>query len=316
MRYSNILVPLDGSRLSEGILPYARSVANALMIQIKLLQVIDPDTIESSSNPQVGRTFDIVEADMKRNCSDYLNEKASSLPGSLTFNRSVEIGNPAEIIADRAAAHAGTLIAMSTHGRSGIQRWLLGSVADMVLHACTNPLLLVRPTGEGRTGEEAPLKTVLVPLDGSSLAELVLPHAAVMAKEMKLEVILLRVYSLLSYTYKAEGLAPDFDQLTKSIRNEVKSYLEEKIRQLKAEGLEKVSYQLLEGDPVAKIIDIAQKTPDNLVAICTHGKSGIGGWALGNVTDRVVRYSGDPVLVIRASPCYTGLRDISHNIVN
>ena len=299
--YSNIFVPLDGSRLSEGILPYACSLAKALKIQIELLQVIDPDTIESSSDPSVGRTSDIVEADMKRNCSDYLNEKAKALLGSLTFNRSVEVGNPAEVIVDRAAAHTGTLIAMSTHGRSGVQRWLLGSVADKVLHACTNPLLLVRTASEGRVGEEAPLKTVLVPLDGSSLAELVLPHVAAMAKEMKLEVILLRVYSMLSYTYTGEELAPDIDQLTEIIRDAVKSYLEEKVGKLKAEGIEKVSYQLLEGDPAAKIIDIARETPDNLVAICTHGRSGIGRWALGSVTDRVVRHSGDPVLVIRSN---------------
>jgi len=89
MRYSNILVPLDGSRLSEGILPFACSLARGLKIKIELLQVIDPDTIESSSDPQAGRTVDIVEANMKRKCSHYQNKKASSLLGSLTFNRSV-----------------------------------------------------------------------------------------------------------------------------------------------------------------------------------------------------------------------------------
>jgi len=126
-----------------------------------------------------------------------------------------------------------------------------------------------------------------------------LPHVVIVAKEMKLEVIILRVYSLLSYTYTAEGLAPDFDQLAESKRDEAKSYLEEKVPQLKAEGLAKVSYLLLKGDPAAMIIGITGEVPNSLVAICTHGRSGIGGWALGNVTDRVVRNSDDPVLVIR-----------------
>lgn len=102
------------------------------------------------------------------------------------------------------------------------------------------------------TGEEAPLKTVLDPLDGSPLAEIVLPHVAVMAKEMKLEVILLRIYSLLSHTYMAKGLAPDFDQLAENIRYEVKSYLEEKVQQLMAEGLEKVSYSIAGGGTCSK----------------------------------------------------------------
>jgi len=299
--YSKILVPLDGSRLSEGILPYARSLAKAFKIPIDLLLVIDPETISAASGPGTDRYFYAAEADMKKNRSEYLDETVRSFLPSLTVSCSVEMGYPAEAIVNKASAHPDTLIAMSTHGRSGVQRWFIGSVADKVLHICTNPLLLVRTAGKVPAKEQAGLKTVIVPLDGSPLAELVLPHVTAMAKEMNLEVVLVRAYSLVSHMYMAEGMAPDFDQLTESIRDEVKSYLEEKIRQLKVEGLEKVSYQLLEGDPAAKIIDIARETPDNLVAISTHGRSGIGRWVLGGVTDRVVRHSSDPVLVIRAA---------------
>jgi len=299
--YSKILVPLDGSRLSEGILPYARCLAKAFKIPIDLLLVIDPETISAASGPGTDRYLYAAEADMKKNRSEYLDETVRSLLPSLTVNCSVETGYPAEAIVDKASAHPDTLVAMATHGRSGVQRWFIGSVADKVLHICTNPLLLVRTAGKEPANEQAGLKTVIVPLDGSPLAELALPHVTAMAKEIDLEVVLVRAYSLVSHMYMAEGMAPDFDQLTESIRDEVKSYLEEKIRQLKVEGLEKVSYQLLEGDPAAKIIDIARETPDNLVAISTHGRSGIGRWVLGGVTDRVVRHSSDPVLVIRAA---------------
>jgi nucleotide-binding universal stress UspA family protein len=73
------------------------------------------------------------------------------------------------------------------------------------------------------------------------------------------------------------------------------------VKELKAKGLENVSSVVEFGFPAEKIIELAQKIPDNFVAMCTHGRSGIKAWALGSVTERVVRHSGDPVLVIRAS---------------
>ena len=94
---------------------------------------------------------------------------------------------------EKATADKNTLIVMATHGRSGIQRWLLGSVADKVLHGATNHVLLVRANDGGKTDGEAALKTVIVPLDGSPLAEQVLPYVVELAKKMKLKVVLMRV---------------------------------------------------------------------------------------------------------------------------
>ncbi len=299
--YSKLLVPLDGSGLSEGILPFARTLASAAKIPVELLHVIDPDIIVAIADPPIGRFFDTVEADLNRTSSDYLKSVAVSFPGSLTVHRSVEIGKPAEVIVDRAASNRGTLITMSTHGRSGIERWFLGSVADKVLHASTNPLLLVRATAKSKTSDVATLKTILVPLDGSPLAELVLPHVAEVAKAMKLEVVLLRVYSMPVQGYTGEGFAPDYTQLTESIREETKSYLEGKVEQLQGEGLDRVSYVMLGGEAAGEVIDMARETPDSLMAMCTHGRSGVGRWVMGSVTDRVVRHGGDPVLVIRSA---------------
>jgi nucleotide-binding universal stress UspA family protein len=297
--YTKILVPLDGSQLSEGILPYARSFAKSLKVPVELMQVIDPQTVPAISDPQVGRYVDAVEADMKRNIINYLKSIAGSFQHPSTVNRSVEIGNPAEIIVDKAAAHSGTLIAMATHGRSGIQRWLLGSVAYKVLHAATNPLLLMRATEKSETSNEAPLKKILVPLDGSSLAELVLPHVVALAKELNLEVVLLQAYSVPAHM--GVGFSPELDPARENVRQDARNYLEGKVWRLQGEGLSKVPYMLVEGDAATQIIDIARETPDNMLAMCTHGKSGIGRWVLGGVTDRVVCHSGDPVLVIRSS---------------
>jgi nucleotide-binding universal stress UspA family protein len=236
------------------------------------------------------------------NSAEYLQRLTSSFPAPVKVVPLVEVGKPAETIVNHAAADSGALIAMATHGRSGFQRWVLGSVAGKVLHAARNPLLLIRPSGSpARIQETALLKAIVVPLDGSALAETVLPHAVDLAKKMKSEIVLLRAYALpLSMYYGSEDYVPNIDELTGQLRLEAKEYLESKVDELKGKGIEKISSVLMEGMGAAEIIDYAQKTPDNLVAMCTHGRSGVRRWVMGSVTERVVQNSGDPVLIIRA----------------
>ncbi len=295
--YTKIFVPLDGSERSERVLPPARSIVEALKVEVELLQVIDPNMVKAFSDPEHGRYVDQVDTSMRNNSINYLERIANSFPDPSKVTCSAETGNTAEVIADKAAAHPGTLIAMSTHGRSSVQRWLLGSTADKVLHAAAHtPLLLVRATDHTPLGEATLLKKIVVPLDGSQLAELTLPHVVELAKNLGLEVVLVRVFDPSS-----QGHIPYVKHIREKMREEAKAYLELKVRELESEGLKDVSYLLLQGNAAAKIVDITQATHDILVAICTHCRSGIGRWVLGSVTDRVVRYSGNPVLVIRAS---------------
>ncbi len=298
--YKKILAALDGSQLSEGILPYARFFAKTLKVPVELLRVIGPETLTPLSDYHQVRYNDVMSSERKTS-SAYLKEVAGSFSDPLTVECTVEVGKPAEIIVDRAAAHADTLIAMATHGRSGVKRWLLGSVADKVLHATANHLLLVRTTEETKSIEAVSLMSVLVPLDGSELAENVIPHAMELGKKMNCEIVLLRVFGLPTAYYTEESSWSHFEQLWEEIKEGAKDYLEGKVRQLKQAGVARVSSVLLDGDAAEKIIDLVREKPQSLVAMCTHGRSGINRWVLGSVTDRVVRHSGDPVLVIRAS---------------
>ena len=299
--YTKILVPLDGSPLSEGVLPYARFFAKQLKVPVELLQVIEPHTVSIFSDPEHGRYVDVVEAALKSSSRDYLDPVAGSFPEPSAVDCSVKIGDPAEVIVDEGSAQAGALIAMATHGYSGIRRWLMGSVAEKILRATTNHLLIVRPTGQTGTSGVAGLESVLVPLDGSPLAEKVFPLVAILARKMNLEVVLLRVYAPLRAAYVADEYMPDLTRISKEIRGEAQSYLEQRVQQLQGEGLERVSSLLLEGDGAGEIVDMARRTRGSLVAMCTHGRSGIGRWVLGSVTERVVRHSADPVLVVRPS---------------
>jgi nucleotide-binding universal stress UspA family protein len=215
-------------------------------------------------------------------------------------NTSLENGKPENLIIDRAAGDQNALIVMATHGRSGLQRWMLGSVADKVLHGSTNHVLLIRASDQGQTDGEASLKKLIVPLDGSPLAERVLPHVSDLAKKMRLETILLRAYAL-PPALAADEYGTYTDKLIGQLEAGAKEYLAAKTGELQKQGVPNVSYVTDLGYGAEKITSLARRTPDNLIAMCTHGRSGVTRWALGSVTERVVRHSGDPVLIIRAT---------------
>lgn len=298
--YSKLLVPLDGSQSSEAILPYARFVSKALSLPVELLQVTGLGAVSALPYPRFGRFFAAGEADMKKRSKDYLESVGQSFSKSSIINYSVESGDPTEIILAKAAAQSGTLIAMSTRARSDFQRWVLGSVADEILHTAANPLLLVKATAESTSSQEATIEAILVPLDGSSLAETALPHVVALAQETKLGVVLLLVYTNAQKDYIAAAYMPGPQQAALSSKQGAKCYLERKAQELRSEGLEKVSWLMLEGDAPREIVKIARQMTNNLVAMSTHGRAGITRWVLGSVTDHTVRHCGDPVMVIRA----------------
>jgi nucleotide-binding universal stress UspA family protein len=286
--FTKILVPLDGSGLAEQILPYARLLAEACVIPVELLRVDDPD-VRTPFRPPLAP-------------ADYLKQaSARGFPSSVRVEQVEEQGKPASVIVARAKADPNALIAMTTHGLSGIRRWLLGSVASHVVQSAANPVLLIRPGEVEEVPAEISLKIVSVPLDGSALAEKILPHIVPLAKKLRLEMELIRVYAASAAAYPV-GDGTYIDTLARhkeTIRNEAESYLAGKMQELRAEGLERVSANAIYGDPAEEIIDLARKTPHNLIAMSTHGRSGVGRWVLGSVVERVVQHSRDPVLIIR-----------------
>lgn len=285
-----ILVALDGSKLAEQVLPYARLLGEAYQCPIELLS-IDEAEITATFGPSGGRG------------GDYLKSIAGQFPATLKIDAVVERGRPGDVIVQRAKLEPGCLIAMATHGLSGLKRWLLGSVAAKVIQAAENPLLLVRARGEA----EATLKSfgIIVPLDGSELAEAVLPIAVDLAKRIKTEIVLVRAYELPVTAYyrtddyeEAQAFIPTRQELVVEMSREAREYLDAKIKEIRDGGFERIRSEIVEGPAAERIIDLA-RTNGGLIAISTHGRSGVKRWVLGSVTEKVVRHSGDPVLVMR-----------------
>jgi nucleotide-binding universal stress UspA family protein len=296
--YTRILIPLDGSKAAEQVVPYARTCARGLNLPVELLAVVDVRALLTSV--ERARLVDSLAEQESLKSKEYLESIANRFAGS-RVKRSVEQGGAAEVIIEKAAADSSTLIAMTTHGRSGLNRWLLGSVAEKVLRATTNPLLLVRAVHEGKVEGEATLRSIVVPLDASEVAESVLPSITRLAKELGLEIFLFRAYTnpYSPFTSGSGPYAVNLDQLTASVRDEARNYLEEKLAELEKQGVEEISYLLQEGIAADEIVAVGSHTPDSLIAMCSHGRSGVKRWVLGSVTETVVRHSDSPVLVLR-----------------
>ena len=295
--YTRILLPLDGSKTAEKVLPYGRFLASTLKLPVELLTAIDIAEMPSVSPLKAPYLNTLIENNI-RTSEQYLSGIARKFEDG-SVKCIVEKGTAEEVIIERAGADKGTLINMATHGRSGIDRWLLGSIAEKVLRGTTDPLLLIRATEEAKTEGEVTFKSVIVPLDGSELAECVLPTVAELAKALQLEVILFRAYTIpySALAADAEGfyLVPD-EELISAMRDEAVAYLKKKAEAMKQLGIERVSTIAEYGFAPDEIIALGRKTPDNLIAMCTHGRSGVKRWALGSVTETVMRDSGDPVL--------------------
>jgi nucleotide-binding universal stress UspA family protein len=298
--YTKMLVPLDGSKTAEQVLPYARFFTDRFNKPVELIAVIDIAEMMAYVSPdRAVHLYDMIHKGELRN-EAYLTKIADTFHG-VTIDCVVERGRAGEVITDRAEADIGMLITMATHGRSGVNRWLLGSVAEKVLRGTANPLLVIRAKENSRSEGEASLKSILVPLDGSALAENVLPMVAGLAKKLKLPVILFRCYYV-PYNVEASGygyFAVNVQQLVADASNEARDYLERQAAEIKKLGVEKISCVTKEGLNSDEIIKMARETPDCLIAMCSHGRSGVKRWALGSVTETVVRHCDNPVLVLR-----------------
>jgi nucleotide-binding universal stress UspA family protein len=248
-------------------------------------------SLEPSCSGEAVQDFETIIADSVRSSEEYLERVAETFFGH-EVECTVEKGKAEEVIIEKAGSDA-TLAAMATHGR----------VAEKVLRGSTNPLLLIRASEEAKSEGEAVLKSMIVPLDGSELAENVLPAVVELAKALQLEILLLRAYKISINTYAGaeDYYSVNYEEITAALRDKAQSYFETKVGELKRKGIEKVSFATPEGSGAHEIIALAQRTPDNLIAMCTHGRSGVKRWVLGSVTEKVVRLSGDPVLIVRGA---------------
>jgi len=270
-------------------LPYVTRISLGLGIPVHLLQIF-PSPSEELADPAHGRYGTGISQGVRDESIDYLNGVISKTSGVEVTCEAHE-GDAVSHIVDEAGKSPNSLVAMSTHGRSAVTRWLMGSVTDRVLHSTKNPMLIVRSRQEGDPEPDTNLETIIVPLDGSPLAEQVLPHVAALANALNLKVTLIRAAATVEEFSAATGFQridgasglhfQTFETLSKVAGSQALDYIKEQEASLRRQGVASVDHRIVPGSAAHVIVNTALETPDNLVAMTTHGRSGqpAGHWA-------------------------------------
>lgn len=292
-----ILVPLDGSRLAEHALPAARRIAGETGATIVLVRVAHAADLFTA--PLAAPTAAVQEADT------YLWQTQQTLVrDGFTVRTEVLCRDPAEAIVLAATIHDADLIVMSTHGRSGFSRAVLGSVAEQVLHMAPVPVLLVRVfhlTGRTLTGS---YRKILVPLDGTPLGVEALRYATQDDIAREAEITLLHaeqpgVPAPFAGALAGPLMQPSTTELTAG-RRDTRRYLEALAQEYLDHNRQWHLYATI-GDPAEAILHVAEDQEVDLIVMATHDRHGLDRLLQGSVTARVLHQADVPVLVLHGA---------------
>jgi nucleotide-binding universal stress UspA family protein len=308
--YRSLLVPLDGSGFGEQALPLALSIARRAGATLQLVHVHTPLAAAYSDGSLVLDAS--LDLHLKRHGQAYLDSIAQRLASvtSVPVRTVLLEGEIAATIRAAAASTGVDLVVMTTHGRGPLGRLWLGSVADALVRELSMPLLLVRPQDAAPDfASEPPLKHVLLPLDGSPLAEQMLEPALALGNLMGADYTLLRIIKpVVPIEDQLEGtsaaqLAQSFLKRVETIHvqlcKEAQDYLERVAVRLRGRALHVQTRVAVEQQPAVAILQEAMASSHDLIALETHGRRGLSRLLLGSVADKVLRGASLPVLVHR-----------------
>jgi nucleotide-binding universal stress UspA family protein len=294
--FERIMVPLDGSSAAEIALPYAAEIAEKLGSEIILTSV--SEHLGAETDHLYGSYLEREAEQLKRQLKDWGSKEEAKV------KTQVLLGKPATEIVRYAEENNVGLITMASRGRSSPGPWLLGNIAAKVLRATGKPVLLVRvPCDTAAFQQRTLLKRILVPLDGSPLGEAAIPHAEALARAFGAEIVLFRAFLTSTfgeaYDYRSTSLS-NFEEQKKQLTASTMAYLNSLEKACQNKGLI-ASSMLREGRAADGILEYAEANRIDLIAMSTHGRSDIGRWVLGSVTDKVLHAGNTAVLTVRAT---------------
>ncbi len=307
--YRRMLVPLDGSELAEVVFPYAEELAGRLDIDIILLHAFNPEPTQflPMRRAYIERAVEIV----KRRAGE-VQKKIGIPPGGKPIEVRGELaaGYPADEILRYAEENEVDLILIATRGQSGPKRWAMGSVASKVLSASKIPVWLVRAgTPEETPFDKWPSQTLLVLLDGSELAESVLPHVEVLAKQRGAEpvdVVLLRVSETPSmpsyYGPELSGVSlnwGEYLQREEARRKKVATEYLAKVEKPLRDSNISVQSKVLIGKAADEIIGYVNMNPFSIIVMVTHGRSGLSRLVYGSVAASLLQGVSNPIYLVK-----------------
>jgi len=298
--YERILVPLDGSNQAEIALPYAEELSAKFGSGLILASVSEPEV------PDMTGAYRAYLEHLTENVQRRLSDRGANKEARVCIE--VLMGKPATEILQYADENNVSLIAMASrggsHGGPDEGAWLLGNIASKVVQAASKPILLIRaPARSTALQQKRLLKKILVPLDGSETGEAALSHVESLARSFDAQVILFHVLELAPVPILvAPGIKFPYPPMTpeQEARRAVSgiTYLEGVEKALTEKGID-CSSETSSGSPALEIVNYAEANAIDLIAISTHGRSGIGRWVFGSVTERLLQTGSTPVLTVR-----------------
>ncbi|HEX8969410.1 MAG TPA: universal stress protein [Chloroflexota bacterium] len=281
--FSSLLIPLDGSAQSAVSLPVARTVARATGGSITLLRVL-PHYEDEPAHAEARHALERIATELRAD--------------SLTVDTIVRVGEAADEILEQQRVQGADLIIMRTHGRAGLTRAVLGSVADPVMAGSPVPVIMLRAGGR-RMNQ---LGSMLVPIDGSPGGALALGTAIGLAQATHASLHLLEVVvPIPTYVYDTYGMDatafvdPAWDE---EARNSAQSYIEAIAARLKSSGFAVDGEVRVAASVADTIADVADERAADLIVMSTEGLTGAARALLGSVANGVVRTARCPVLLL------------------
>ena len=299
-----LLVTLDGSDFGERALPFAKSIAEKTGASVNLSHVscCDPPTDLLQNTPFQYEGVNM-EAYIEKHADErrrYLSERAEALqadlPGQAVSSTLLE-GYVTEALERQARDIGAKLVIMTTHGRTGMSRAWLGSVADSLVRNSSFPLLVIRPLADGESFPTVRFEHFLVPLDGSPVGEKILEPTVELGKAMGSRFTLLHVVAPYFTVGARVSPLPTGQIKQRLIRAE--EYLSGISDRLRGDGIEADVMIESHFAPARAILNTAEAQSVDLIAIATHGYTGVKRAILGSVTDKVLRGAKWPLLLNR-----------------
>ncbi|WP_117594232.1 universal stress protein [Haloprofundus halophilus] len=290
--YDTILVPTDGSEAAARAVDHALLLAEATDASVHVLYVVnaEPDEVAVSTDE---RDAENVQDSLRRfgeRTLDDADERAAST--AVPVETSIRTGVPHEEILADADERDVDAVVMGTHGRSGLQRYLLGSVAERVVRLADCPVMTVHGDDDA-----SPYERILVPTDGSDCAAVATEHAVAIARAFDAELHALSAVNLVEAggLFNAGGVDSGFVERLEEQAQTGADAVVERARDADVDG----EATVVHGVPHEEIGEYVSSNNVDLVVMGTHGRSGVRRYLLGSVTERVLRTVSAPVLAVR-----------------
>ena len=296
--FDPILVPLDGSLIAECVLPHVVAIGQAFNAQTMLLHVLDKD--RAAASPQL---FDLLNWQInKTEANLYLERIGDQLQKSGLQTKSIVLeGLAAESITEFAHSQDMKLVILSSHGHSGLRKWMISSVTHKIILSAPTSVLIIRAPQL----VERPYGRILVPLDGSWRAENVLPMVTLLARFHKSQIQIVHVVKTPEMARHMPPVQEDIDlsnRIVERNREEALHYLDQVQLRSPLAGIDVKAHLIVSNNATVALHELVDREQIDMVALSAHGYSGNNQWPYGSMVNNFILYGKVPLLIVQDLP--------------